>query len=425
MKENAKWVQTWGQSHSALSLFTYPSAKKTYRLVVNTAISGKKLRLALSNSYGKDDVKIDTVSAAPCDSTGYVSGVFKRLNFDGHGSFTLRKGERVTSDPVDFEISAGRFFCVSIYVTEGDLTSGNLLDSATLITAKGDKAFNGVCNDEARPRDTVRAVAGKLLGMHLPRPIPLFDSIELLNDDGATSIVVFGDSISQQGFWTNPFEKRIREAYPGRYSLINKSVMGNRLLFDCSPIFPARGLYGRRATGRLQEDVINYSGIEYVIFELGVNDIFEYASINALPSEKPDVEALCAAMKSVVDELHKKGVKVIGFNIPAFGSAPDATPEKDALRLKVNAWLAENSDMFEGFFDVSAAATDPNNPYQSVPEWIGPDKLHPNALGGEILAGLVDLEIFRPAAPKEEPKEEIKEEAAPKKAKKAKTAKKK
>lgn len=122
----------------------------------------------------------------------------------------------------------------------------------------------------------------KLLGMHVPRPIPLYDSVEVYNTEGADSVVVFGDSISQQGFWTNPFEESLRAAYPGRYSLINKSVMGNRLLHDCSPIFVARGLYGRKATTRIADDLYPYENIKYVILFLGVNDIFKFGTINAL-----------------------------------------------------------------------------------------------------------------------------------------------
>ena len=68
-----KWIQTWGQSHSALSLFLYPSEPKTYRLVMNTAISGEKLRLSISNTDGKNDVVIWGITAAKCDADGNVS----------------------------------------------------------------------------------------------------------------------------------------------------------------------------------------------------------------------------------------------------------------------------------------------------------------------------------------------------------------
>lgn len=395
MSENSKWVQTWGQSHSALSLFCYPSCKKTFRLVISSAISGSAVRLNLSNTYGKQDVEIGAVTVALCDEKGTVYSDFKPLYFNGSKKFTIKKGERLKSDPAFIEIKAGYHFCVNLYVEKGDATSGNLLDNALLVTAAGDKSTAKVLPNERRKRDGVIVVASKLLGMHFPKPIPLFDSVELLNSDGASSIVIFGDSVSQQGFWSNPFEERLRKAYPGKYSLINKSVMGNRLLYDCSPIFVARGLYGKKATTRIKDDIYPYENITHVILFIGVNDIFEYGTINALKKEKPLPADICATIKNITDELHSRGIKVITFDIPAFGTAPDATREKDGLRREVNAWLCENSDMFDGFFDIATAGADPNDDYCSRAEFIGPDKLHPNAKGGKFFAELIDMNFFK------------------------------
>ena len=55
---NSKWVQVWGQAHSAFSFFYYPSCKKTYRLVIKSALSGKSVRFELSNECAKNDVQI-------------------------------------------------------------------------------------------------------------------------------------------------------------------------------------------------------------------------------------------------------------------------------------------------------------------------------------------------------------------------------
>ncbi|MCQ2462536.1 MAG: GDSL-type esterase/lipase family protein [Clostridia bacterium] len=390
-----KWIQTWGQSHSALSLFCYPSMRKTYRLVMNTAIQGEKLRLWLSNTYGKNDVKIGEITAAPCDENGNFTGAYTYLTYGGKSSFTLKKGERVKSDEIVFPLKEEEYFCISIFVVSGDLNSGNLLDSAKLITVPGNYTVTPQITNQVRTRDYVITLAGKLLGMHFPKPIPLFDSVEVLNGTDAASIVVFGDSVSQQGFWTGPFEKRLRQEFGGKYSFVNKSVMGNRLLRDCSPIFPARGLYGNKATTRIKDDIYPYENISHVILFMGVNDVFEYATINAFPWEKPDTDEMCRTIKAITDDLHAKGIKVIMFNIPAFGAAPDATRAKDALRRKVNTWLEENQDIFDGFYDVASAAADPEDDYRSRAEFIGGDKLHPNAYGGEYLAGLVDLNMFR------------------------------
>lgn len=394
MSNNANWVLTWGQSHSALSLFYYPSCKKTYRLVIASAISGEAVKIKLSNHFGKSDVSIGKVTVALCNEQGRVYSDFKDVTFSGKKSFMIKKGERLQSDSVDIEIKVGYHFCISIYVENGDLSSGNLLNNALLITSNGDKTYTKEVKNERRIRDGVIDKASVILRMPFPKPIPLFDSVELLNSDDASAIVVFGDSITQQGFWVNSFEQRLKNAFRGRYSLINCSVMGNRLLYDCSPMFIARGLYGKMATERIKDDVYPYENISYVILFIGINDVFQYGTLNAPKKDKPSIEKMSKAITQITDELHKKGIKVICFNILPFGAAPDATKEKDCLRRQFNDWLSNNQKMFDGFYDISQVGADPADDYYCRKEFIGADGLHPNELGGRYFADKIDLSWF-------------------------------
>ena len=72
-----KWVQVWGQAHSAFSFFYYPSCKKTYRLVIKSALSGKSVRFELSNECAKNDVEIGALSVAKCDKDGNFIGYYE------------------------------------------------------------------------------------------------------------------------------------------------------------------------------------------------------------------------------------------------------------------------------------------------------------------------------------------------------------
>lgn len=93
MKEN--WVQVWGQAHSALSFFYYPSCKKTYRLVIKSAVSGKKVKLELSNEHAKNDVEIGSVTVAKCDENGNFTSEFKTISVNSQKSFTIANGDVV------------------------------------------------------------------------------------------------------------------------------------------------------------------------------------------------------------------------------------------------------------------------------------------------------------------------------------------
>lgn len=390
-----KWVQVWGQAHAALSHFYYPSCKKTYRTVISSAISGKQLRLELRNNPGKNSVEIGGITVARCDENGtFFGGEFTTITVGSKESFVIGKNEMVTTDPVDFNIKVDEYFCISIYVVKGDLCSGNLIDNVNLITVRGDYTKIPHAENQPRVRDSVRKLASKILGMGFHKPIPLINTVELLKSDNATSIVVFGDSISQQGFWTNAFEKRIRENFKGRYAVINRSIMGNRVLRDFGKRFPCPGLFGISGLKRYENDVLRFPDAEYVVFVLGTNDFLQYGTIMAPKSDKPTPSEVFNAVKSLSEKAHETGKKFIVMNVLYFGHCLDSRPEKEAMVQEYNKMLMENRDCFDMVYDQASYCIDKNKPNCSRLELLGQDKLHPNFEGGQVVANNFDLSIF-------------------------------
>ncbi len=389
-----KWVQTWGQAHSALSFFYYPSCEKTYRMVMRAAVSGRSVRVELSNECAKNDVYIGALTVAKCDENGTFIGDCKTVTVKTKEKFSLRKGEVLMTDPVDISIEADEYFCLSAFVEKGALRSGNLIDNVSLITVKGNVAEQNQIENNRRKRDSVREVASKVLGMYFHKPIPIFQSVQLLNDDGASSIIVFGDSISQQGYWTNNFAQRIYEKYPGRYSVINKSIMGNRTLRDFSKRFICKGLFGTSGLNRLERDVLRYPDTEYVVFALGTNDFLQYNTIAAPKSEKPTAKQMFDAVTEISRRLGEKGIRMIVFNVMNFGECIDSRPEKEELVREYNALLEENRHLFHAVYDQASLCVNPEKLGCSKLEYLGGDKLHPNMAGGKLVADNVDLDWF-------------------------------
>ena len=390
-----KWVQTWGQAHSSFSFFYYPSCAKTFRIVIRASVSGKSIRAELSNECAKNDVFIGGLTAAKCDENGSFIGECKTVTVNSKEKFRIRKGEVLLTDPVDLELTAGEYSCLSAFVEKGALRSGNLIDNVSLITAKGNVAAAPCVENQRRVRDSVREVASKVLGMFFHKPIPLFQSVQLLNNDGASSIVVFGDSISQQGYWTNAFARRIYEKYPGRYSVINKSIMGNRVLRDFSKRFICKGLFGKGGINRLERDVLAYPDTEFVIFALGTNDFLQYNSIAAPKNEKPTAKQVFDAVADISRILGEKGIKTVVFNVMNFGECFDSSPEKTAMVSEYNTLLEENRHLFHAVYDQAALCVNPDKPDCSRLEYLGGDKLHPNVEGGRLVAENVDLDWFK------------------------------
>ncbi len=392
---NENWVQAWGQAHSALSFFYYPSCPKTYRMVVQSPISGRSIRMELSNECAKNDVYIGSVTVARCDEKGCFTDEHKSVTFKSDIAFCIKRGEVIKTDPIELKVETGDYFCISIYVEKGALRSGNLIDSVQLITVKGDVTKEKSVVNQRRKRDKVREIASSVLRMYFHKPIPLFQSVELLNDTGASAITVFGDSISQQGYWVNAFTERIRNEFPGRYSVINKSIMGNRTLRDFSRRFFCKGLFGISGLNRIQRDILNYDDTEYVIYALGTNDFLQYATIAAPKSEKPTVEEHFDAVAGISDLLKKHGKKLVVFNVLNFGECIDSRPEKEAMVKEYNTMLNENSGRFHAVYDQAELVVNPEKPHCTKKEFLGKDYIHPNKEGGKLVADNVNLDWFR------------------------------
>lgn len=389
-----KWVQVWGQAHAALSFFYYPSCPKTYRMVIKSAVSGRQVRIELSNECAKNPVLVGAITVAKCDEKGNLIGNAKRVTSRGQGGFWLKIGQTATTDPVKLSVEAGEYFCVSVYVEKGALRSGNLIDNVELITVKGNVTEEKSVVNQRRKRDKVREIATKVLGMYFHKPVPLFQSVQLLNESGASSIVVFGDSISQQGYWTNAFAERIYKTYPGRYSVINKSIMGNRMLFDYNKRFICKGLFGIGGINRIERDILNYDDNEYVVFALGTNDFLQHGTIVAPKNEKPTAKQVLDAVADMSSKLNEKGIKTVVFNVLNFGECADSRPSKTALVKEYNKLLEENKTMFHAVYDQASLCVNPDKPDCSKKEYLGRDKLHPNMAGGKIVAENIDLSWF-------------------------------
>ncbi len=390
-----RWVQTWGQAHSALSFFYYPSCPKTYRMVIAAAVSGRSIRIELSNECAKNDVYIGALTVAKCDRNGNFTEECKKITVNSEGRFRIGTGEVITTDPVDIDVEVGDYFCVSAFVEKGALRSGNLIDNVMLITAKGNLTAEKTVENQRRKRDKVREVASDLLKMYFHKPIPLFQSVQLLNGTDAASIVVFGDSISQQGYWTNAFANRIYEEFSGRYSVINKSIMGNRYLLDFSKRFFCKGLFGIGGKNRIVRDVLNYPDTEYVIFALGTNDFLQYNTIAAPKSEKPTSEKMFQAVKELSQKLSERGIKTVVFNVMNFGECIDSRPEKEEMVREYNSLLEANKEYFHALYDQAALCVNPEKPNCTKKEYLGKDYLHPNKEGGRLVAENIDLNWFR------------------------------
>ena len=90
----------------------------------------------------------------------------------------------------------------------------------------------------------------------------------------------------------------------------------------------------------------------------------------------------------------EKEIKTVGMNFLAFGGSIDARESKHKIRRLVNDWFAENSEICDCFVDVYTPTIGIDGDHVKK-EYLGKDNLHPNTLGGEVIASLIPIDFFK------------------------------
>src|SRR5207244_7940025 len=128
--------------------------------------------------------------------------------------------------------------------------------------------------------------------------------------------------------------------------VLNEGVIGNRLLSDSPPetvhLFGAA--LGQAGLTRFQRDVLDQSGVKFVIVGLGINDIAFPGSFTP-QNQMVTAGNLISGYRQLIKRAHREGIRVIGTTMPpienSFFEDPPLTfftPEKEAVRQKFNAW---------------------------------------------------------------------------------------
>lgn len=343
----------------------------TIRQLVRVAVAGKRIRLRLSNESGGDALTLGAVHVALADPDGTVrQGSDHVVTFDGQEGTTIPASAPLLSDPIDLRVDSLEKLVVSVYIPGTLSRSGHSL-------------FQYVAGSPGNHTDAVSLPDARI--MRLPALVTQVD----VDPVSATSVVVtLGDSITEgaqstlNGFrsWPDRLAERFAAA-KSHWSVVNAGIGGNRLL---------RYGTGPSALARLDRDVFSVSGVKAIILLEGINDIGHgfYP-----PTEPVIAEALIAADKQIIARAHAKGIKIYGATLTPYRGARYFTPEGEAVREALNAWIKSSED-FDGVVDFAAAVADKEDSTALSPTFNLSDKLHPSDAGYQAMANAIDLKVI-------------------------------
>jgi lysophospholipase L1-like esterase len=351
---------------------------ETIRMVVHPTISGKSLRIKLSNLRSTTPLAVGAVDVAvQATNATAVPGTHHTVTFSHAKAVTIATGAEVFSDPVSMTVEAEQNLLVSI-----DLPQATT--SATWHSDAFDTTYLSVPGNHTRDDGDGNYVTARTSWYYL-------SGVDVMSTKAAGTVVTFGDSITDgyntptgaYATWPDDLARRLAGTHP--LGVVNAGLGGNRVLTDVPNIWQ-----GISAIKRFNHDALSQPGVRDVILLEGINDIGN----NAGPSGAPlTLQDLIDGYRNLIGQAHAAGVRIIGATmLPDFGNNYYSAAA-DQLRQAANDWI-RSSGAFDGVVDFDKVMRDPANPIALNPSYNSGDHLHPNAAGMQAMANAVDLQLL-------------------------------
>jgi len=349
---------------------------QTVRMIVHTSIGGRRIRVELSNAFGKGVVSIGKVHVAIRRSGSTIEpGSDREVTFSGSTMVEIRPGSLIVSDPVDLQLKAMSDLAISVYVSKIDgAPTGHTVGLHTSYIASGDSVAV-----DSMPDSTSTTSYFWLRG------------VDVLTSADNFAIACLGDSITD-GFattidadkaWPAQLADRLNEVHTGpRIAVLNEGISGNQVIRDGA---------GVSALARFDRDVLSLPGVRWMILLEGINDINLHGQVKDLGALVP--EDLIRAYRQLIARAHMYGIKVVGATLTPEEGVWLAGPVGEATRQEVNEWIRSSRE-FDAVVDFDLAIRDSSHPSRMLPSFNPGDSIHPNDVGNRAMADAFMLDIL-------------------------------
>jgi peptidoglycan/xylan/chitin deacetylase (PgdA/CDA1 family) len=395
VQAQTRWVGSWAAAQQLPeprnALATDDLRDATLRQIVHLSIGGSRLRVRLSNRYGRSPLRFTAVHIAkpvsPASSSSKIDAATdKALTFAGSSDVTIPAGADYISDPIAFPVAALSDLAITLHIDQPPSEqTGHPGSRATSYLVHGDSTG---AQELAQAKNVEHWY--------------FISGVDVESRSPAAAIVTLGDSITDghgattngNNRWPDVLAVRLQSTAPAQsLGVLNQGIGGNRLLLD--------GL-GPNALARFDHDVLAQSGVRYLIVLEGINDLGTLTINGDVPPAEHAalVEHIIAAYQQIVARARAHGIEVFGATIlPDVGSQYyHRGPNGEADRQAINAWIRAPGH-FDAVIDFDKIIRDPQHPEQMLAAYDSGDHLHPSPAGYAAMAEAVPLSLFVAGGP--------------------------
>lgn len=370
-----QWISTWVSSQQLIDMQDQMPpepglAGNTLRQVIRLTLGGSEIRITFSNGAGNGPLEISAAAVALSLGGGVIDGTSHTpLTFSGQPSATIQSAGVITSDPIPMVLSPLTDLAITARfgATVPERITGHPGSRANSYLAEGDTVA------AADMSGAVKAERWYFLG-----------AVEVMTSGDARAVVALGDSITDgrgsttdgNNRWPNVLAMRLL----GNVGTQNTAVLNQGIGGNCV----TRKCLGPSMQDRFERDVLALSGVKWVVFLAGINDLG-----NDVAGDQ-----VIAAFTEMSARARAAGITVIGGTVmPCEGNSY----YNDALetdRQRINEWI-RSSDLIDAVIDFDVITRDPAAPTRLSAEVDSGDALHPSAAGYKIMGDAIDLGLFQ------------------------------
>ena len=370
-----KWVGTWSTAPQLVEPGNNPPSpglsNNTLRQIVHVSLGGDSLQMRFSNEFSTSPVTMNSVHIAVSAGSGTIDTTTDReIFFNGNPDVTMYPGAAVISDPFQFDLQPLSDIVITIYF-------GNTSPDVTGHPGSRTTSYILTGNEVSREN-----FSGAVTTDHWY----IINTINVMAPDSAYAVAILGNSITdgrgsgtnKQNRWPDELANRLQEnPETQQVAVLNEGIGGNAVL---------SGGLGPTALSRFQRDVLDQSGVRWLIILEGINDIGGSFGTGVGNN-------LINAFTQMINTAHANGIFVYGATLLPMKGSSYYTTQHEAEREIVNEWI-RTSSLLDGVIDLDMALRDPADTLSFLPIYDSGDHLHPSEAGHHMMAEAVDLNLF-------------------------------
>ncbi|MFC6181232.1 GDSL-type esterase/lipase family protein [Lactiplantibacillus daowaiensis] len=335
-------VLAWRQMVTDFEHVSKQGLPMTQTLRLKSALAGTAVRFQLAADFDAQPIVVQslTVNQLP-------------VTVAGKQTYTVPAHQRIWTDWVTLSVAVAQWLVVTMQVDHPAIRTLMSTKDTTWIQPE-QPYFLGPCAMQVRSNTAVK------------------------------QLVCFGDSLTNQGYYSAAFMQQVTRYQPNQWGLTNGGISGNRLLRDAHSTSPWAASFGNAGLTRLAQ-LFDSQPVDRLIFMMGLNDLLHPGTGSPM-AELPTATELINGLQQVQQLAAKYQVKLWLLTITPFKGAvingvPAWTVAKEQIRQAVNQWIVTQPDIIDVATHVAAQHDDAK---LAIPYDCG-DHTHFSASGGEQL----------------------------------------